>query len=198
MECCNECGYGCSGGYLYQSWAYWKSEGIVSGGLYKDMNTCKPYEFPPCNHHSSSSKYEDCANHEYEEPDCRRRCTSDQYPTKWDDDKIFGKSVYRVHSERRMMQELVENGPFEVAIEVYKDFLTYSSGVYKHTTGGFLGGHAIKILGYGVEDGVKYWLCANSWNEEWGDKGYFKILRGRDHCGIESEGVAGLPLQEQI
>jgi len=56
-----------------------------------------------------------------------------------------------------------------------------------------LGGHAVKVLGYGVENGVKYWLCANSWNEEWGDQGYFKILRGNDECGIESEGVAGLP-----
>ena len=56
-----------------------------------------------------------------------------------------------------------------------------------------MGGHAVKVLGYGVENGVKYWLCANSWNEEWGDQGYFKILRGNDECGIESEGVAGLP-----
>lgn len=32
-----------------------------------------------------------------------------------------------------------------------------------------MGGHAIRILGYGVDNGVKYWLCANSWNEEWGE-----------------------------
>lgn len=56
-----------------------------------------------------------------------------------------------------------------------------------------MGGHAVKVLGYGVENGEKYWLCANSWNEEWGNQGYFKILRGDDECGIESEGVAGLP-----
>ena len=54
-----------------------------------------------------------------------------------------------------------------------------------------MGGHAIRILGYGVENGEKYWLCANSWNEEWGDNGYIKIRRGTDECGIESQGVAG-------
>lgn len=31
-----------------------------------------------------------------------------------------------------------------------------------HETGSFLGGHAVKIVGYGVENGVKYWLVANS------------------------------------
>jgi len=56
-----------------------------------------------------------------------------------------------------------------------------------------LGGHAIKIMGWGVEDGTPYWLVANSWNEDWGDKGTFKILRGQDECGIESGVVAGMP-----
>lgn len=79
------------------------------------------------------------------------------------------------------------------AFTVYADFLTYRSGVYQHTTGEELGGHAIKILGWGVEDGTDYWLVANSWNEDWGDKGFFKILRGSDECGIESGIVAGIP-----
>jgi len=34
MECCNDCGYGCSGGYLRASWSYWKSDGISTGGKY--------------------------------------------------------------------------------------------------------------------------------------------------------------------
>ena len=45
------------------------------------------------------------------------------------------------------------------------------SGVYRHTSGAALGGHAVKILGYGVENGDKYWLVANSWNNDWGDDG---------------------------
>ena len=45
------------------------------------------------------------------------------------------------------------------------------TGVYKHTSSTPLGGHAVKLMGWGVEDGVKYWLVANSWNTDWGDNG---------------------------
>lgn len=46
-----------------------------------------------------------------------------------------------------------------------------SSGVYQHVSGSAVGGHAIKVLGWGEENGVPYWLCANSWNTDWGDNG---------------------------
>jgi len=79
------------------------------------------------------------------------------------------------------------NGPVEVLFFVYDDFRTYKSGVYKHTGGGLGGGHAVKMLGWGVENGEPYWLCANSWGYEWGDGGFFKILRGVNECDIEHE-----------
>jgi cathepsin B len=91
-----------------------------------------------------------------------------------------------------MMNEIYQNGPIEAAFTVYEDFLAYKSGVYKHTTGSQLGGHAIKIIGWGVENGTKYWLIVNSWNEGWGDNGTFKILKGANHCGIENSSSAGL------
>ena len=82
-------------------------------------------------------------------------------------------------------------GPVEAAFTVYADFPTYKSGVYKHVSGGMLGGHAIKIIGWGVENGQDYWIVVNSWNETWGDNGTFKIARGDDECGIEDGIVAG-------
>ena len=76
----------------------------------------------------------------------------------------------------------------------YNDFLTYKECVYQHTTGSILGGHAIKIIGWGVTDeGVKYWICVNSWNEFWGDHGTFKIIRGEDHYRKEKSIVTGMP-----
>jgi cathepsin B len=91
------------------------------------------------------------------------------------------------------MQEIFSNGPVETAFTVYEDFLTYKSGVYRHVSGGALGGHAVKIMGWGVLNGVKYWKVANSWNPSWGDQGYFLIIKGVNECGIESQINAGTP-----
>ena len=63
------------------------------------------------------------------------------------------------------------NGPVEVAFTVYSDFEQYTGGVYQHVSGDELGGHAVKILGWGVDNTtgspVPYWLVANSWNNDW-------------------------------
>ena len=56
-----------------------------------------------------------------------------------------------------MQQEIMTFGPIESGFTVYSDFPTYKSGVYKHTTGKALGGHAIKIMGWGTENGEDYW-----------------------------------------
>ena len=61
------------------------------------------------------------------------------------------------------------SGPVETRFNVYSDFMSYKSGVYTHTSGYLEGGHAVKLLGWGVEGGKHYWLCANSWNTSWGD-----------------------------
>ncbi len=54
-------------------------------------------------------------------------------------------------------QEVYTNGPIQAGFTVYEDFMNYKSGVYKHTTGKALGGHAIKIVGWGATaDGVDY------------------------------------------
>lgn len=54
----------------------------------------------------------------------------------------------------------------------FLNFSTYKlTGVYKHESGAALGGHAVKMIGWGTENGTPYWLVANSWNSDWGDKG---------------------------
>jgi len=168
-----EQGDGCQGGWLAPAWNYMRSVGVVS-------EECYPYEMPPCEHPCGKV---------LPAPACANKCTNGT--KEWSKDKHHAKSVYSV-SSRDIEQEIYKNGPVEGAFSVYEDFVHYKSGVYKHTTGGYLGGHAIKILGWGVEGGTPYWLIANSWNTNWGDGGYFKILRGKNECGIEGNVVAGM------
>ena len=40
---------------------------------------------------------------------------------------------------------------------------------------------------------TEYWIVANSWSPAWGEDGFFRILKGVNECGIESQPVAGIP-----
>lgn len=90
------------------------------------------------------------------------------------------------------MTEIQTHGPITAGFNVYSDWVAYKSGVYKVQGGEELGGHAVKIIGWGVEDATKYWLVSNSFGEAWGDAGFFKIARYVGSCGIEQSLVAGL------
>jgi len=189
VSCCDSCGFGCDGGFPQAAWSYYKSTGLVTGGNYNSNEGCEPYTIKSCDHHVNGSM-PPCGPEE-PTPPCKQQCIP-AYAKKFAEDEHYGASVYSVRASE-IQTEIYTNGPVEAAFTVYADFLPYKSGVYKHTTGGVLGGHAVKILGWGVEDSTPYWLVANSWNPDWGDKGYFKILRGHNECGIESGIVAGAP-----
>ncbi|XP_022091210.1 cathepsin B-like [Acanthaster planci] len=190
-SCCESCGNGCAGGFPNAAWEFWKTHGLVSGGLYNSKSGCQPYSIPGCDHHEPGH-LKPCGP-EVPTPPCHHTCRTG-YNVTFDKDRHFGGSVYSVHSKVKQIQkEIMMNGPVEADFTVYADFPTYRSGVYQHKTGSVLGGHAVKILGWGTEGGVDYWLVANSWNPDWGDKGYFKIKRGDDECGIEDDINAGIP-----
>jgi len=53
--------------------------------------------------------------------------------------------------------------------------------------------HAVLVVGYGEENGTKYWTVKNSWGFAWGEEGYFRIRRGTDELGLESLAVYAKP-----
>ncbi|RUS72583.1 hypothetical protein EGW08_019656 [Elysia chlorotica] len=190
-SCCVNCGFGCGGGYPAGAWQYFVDTGVVTGGAYNSKQGCRPYSLQPCEHHVTGP-LKNCTDLEFSTPKCQKSCI-DGYTNTWGQDKHKGKNSYMISGVENIMNEIYTKGSVTAAFDVYSDFLQYKSGVYHHVTGPIAGGHAIKILGWGVEKGQDYWLVANSWNTAWGDQGFFKILKGVNECGIEDSVVAGDP-----
>ena len=97
------------------------------------------------------------------------------------------------------MSAIEKNGPIQAWFQIYDSFNSFfkeqPTGIYSQSdvSGKYQGNHYIKILGFGTEGGVDYWLCANSWGSGFGDNGYFKMQRGVNLCGIETYVYEGFP-----
>jgi cathepsin B len=174
--------FGCKGGIPVAAWFYYYHNGLVSGSNYDAHAGCKPYPFPPK------------SREDFQTPKCTQECQKD-YGNTYEEDKHYGKSFSQKwwFHETDIRREIMQNGPVEAGFYVYEDFMHYKEGVYKYTSGKFLGGHAVRVIGWGEEKGTKYWLIANSWNTSWGENGLFKILRGSNECKIESSITFGEP-----
>lgn len=203
LECCSGCGHGCEGGYLPQTWSQLQTKGTVSGGLYQSQEGCKPYLIPACEHYNEHPVGPDDPNyrpdcHDLEKskaPSCDLSCSNEAYPVSYTDDKVHLAGYYGItnHLVADIQNDLITNGPIQTSMNVYEDFLTYIGGVYVHGTGRSKGSHAIKLMGWGVDEetGLDYWLVANSWGADWGEDGWFRIQKGVNMAGIEGSMYAG-------
>lgn len=87
-------------------------------------------------------------------------------------------------------------GPVSTGITIYNDFYEFDSKntVYSwNGKGDPVGGHAVEIVGWGEENGKKYWIIKNTWGVNWGREGYFYMERGVNMCGIEDNVITGVP-----
>lgn len=82
-------------------------------------------------------------------------------------------SVSNVSSNSAIKAALDAGLPVDTGMYVYGDFMYYKSGIYKHVSGDYKGGHAVVIVGY--NDAESYWIVKNSWGTGWGENGYFRI-----------------------
>lgn len=164
MVSCDELAFGCNGGNIYQSWLFMQNTGVVS-------DACVPYvsgngTAPKC------SEYQKCVN----------GSALDKHHSKL-------LSAVMLKNPTSIQNNLMQYGPVDTGMEVYEDFMYYTGGIYTHTSGQLLGGHAVKIVGWGQENGTNFWIVANSWGASWGESGFFRIAFGQ--CGIDSDAVAG-------
>ena len=145
-----------------------------------------------CDHGGTDGPLPNCYSIPSGDIQCERKCLP-EYNISYENDKHYGESYYIIEPEVSAIQEeIMTYGSVMTSFRAYEDFVTYRSGVYRHVSGAKGGMHTLKILGWGFENNTPYWLCANSWNQYWGENGYVKFLRGHDECGIETMVAAGL------
>ena len=133
-------------------------------------------------------------------------CAEADYPYKMKDEKCVKtcKTVSTISAfadvdfdakhpgDETALMAAVNIGPVSIAIEADKPiFQLYTGGVITDTKA--CGGakpddldHGVLIVGYGTDatTNADYWLVKNSWGPKWGEKGYVRLIRNMNMCGL--------------
>lgn len=182
---CSEYNQGCKGGYGFLT-AKWSGDvGLLPA-------TCMRYNT------AGSCKLE-CDLEKDLKDQKRYRAANHRYINAWYGN--FNSSVDAIK------EEIYQNGPVVLSFEPAEDFMFYSEGVYRSAPADAAKGkgvvkalrkhidfdqewervdHAVVTIGWGEDNGQKYWLIQNSWGPDWGEDGMFRIAMGVDESGIES------------
>jgi len=151
---CDSVDHGCKGGTLLDAWSYIDKNGLVS-------HQCMPYVSggAPGNETIPACPLPGCSG------------TGEM--------KAFKCPVKHtmLDSDEEIQAAVMTAGAVEGGFFVMEDFMNYKSGIYKYQEGRQLGGHAVKIIGWGHDTVAGfYWVVQNSWGASWGEQGYFRIV----------------------
>ncbi|MGZ3769287.1 MAG: C1 family peptidase [Bdellovibrio sp.] len=156
--------FSCGGGSCESGWRPEKAARFIQRYGIPD-EACMPYQ--------SGSTGEDIS--------CRQTCSDSQQ-------RSIGISEYstptRGYEDVDAVKRALQQGPVVTNMKVFPDFAAYAGGVYHHTTGDVLGGHAVSIVGY--DDDKQAFIIRNSWGTAWGEKGFAYVGYG-DDSGVGEE-----------
>jgi cathepsin L len=76
-----------------------------------------------------------------------------------------------------LMNAVATVGPVAVSVDA-SSWSAYEGGIFDgcNKTNPDVD-HLVVLVGYGEENGQKYWIVKNSWSPAWGEKGYIRIAR---------------------
>jgi C1A family cysteine protease len=159
---CSTTDYGCEGG-----WPFWALTDMLAapynGGF--DSEASYPYTSQSgangvCNFQSSNVKATIKSYKSY--------CTEQTAPC----------------AETDMQQLLITYGPLSICLDA-GPMQYYQGGVDNPTDCDPNAiDHCVTLVGYGVSNGTPFWRIKNSWNTNWGEQGYYRLIRGTGACGV--------------
>eukprot|EP00753_Platysulcus_tardus_P008893 PLAT1687.1.p1 GENE.PLAT1687.1~~PLAT1687.1.p1 ORF type:complete len:548 (-),score=240.10 PLAT1687.1:74-1660(-) len=169
---CSDYNQGCDGGYPYLVGKYAREFALLT---------------------------EECHRYSEDDDSCDNTCPDAQRDMRSSSYYYIG-GFYGACNEADMMRDIYDHGPIVVALNAPSSLFYYTDGVYsghmKEDEVAVDGNsrwektnHAVLAMGWGVLDGKKYWLIKNSWGPDWGQDGYFRLLRGEDNIASESMAV---------
>ena len=83
------------------------------------------------------------------------------------------------------MKSAIAKAPLAVGVDADSShFNNYESGIFDYSKCGHDIDHATLIVGYGSDKGKDFWIMKNSWADDWGEKGYMRLLIDGDGHGI--------------
>lgn len=152
---------------------------------------------------------EKCAPYNPDNVNCANICDYNENPIKYFVTRYeYLGGFYGATNEIEMIKEIRARGPIPGNMTVPWTFSYYKSGIFSQKSTKINSGkfskttlfdqhlswssvdHSIMLVGYGEENGVKYWIGMNTWGSYWGEGGFFRILRGENECNIETMGDA--------
>jgi len=148
---CDKTNHACHGGTLPAAWDYMQQQGLIS-------DSSDPYAS------GDGSCNNTCV------PTCPVRDSPKKCPVQYS----------TLNSDAEIQAAVMSVGAVEVGFFVMADFMNYKGGVFHSNSKQTLGGHAVKIVGWGHEGEKFYWTVQNSWGPTWGENGFFRIENWHD------------------
>mmetsp|Transcript_1318 Transcript_1318/g.826 ORF Transcript_1318/g.826 Transcript_1318/m.826 type:complete len:168 (+) Transcript_1318:709-1212(+) len=113
--------------------------------------------------------------------------------------KYYVSEFYPVKGAEQMKSEIYKNGPISCGISSTGSFHKYTGGIYSEPDFESQSlNHEISVVGWGIEDGVEYWIGRNSWGTYWGEQGFFRMQMYKDNLLIETDCAAGIPSWKNV
>lgn len=107
---------------------------------------------------------------------------------------MIGWSRLPSNSYKELIEAVTKDGPVAVALTASNLFY-YSSGIFNDCD--WIVNHAVTLVGYGKDEGQKFWLVQNSWGNGWGEAGRIRVARNdaqseNSNCGMDDHPEQGI------